>query len=178
MCDTCALSNFDIHFKFINNIRACIDFCIDFCIDHQLILKDFKCPKCKQPCTISLTNHKFICNRRYRDKKAGKLVRCGFKQTIFRDTFFSGSHLLLPTILKFCKFFCYKQFNYEEVTSELHISSHTFTDWFNFCREVCVALTYGPESSEKIGGIGVTVEVDEAKFGKRKYNVGRVIEGQ
>lgn len=32
--------------------------------------------------------------------------------------------------------------------------------------------------SEMIGGEGQIVEIDEAKMGKRKYNKGRVIEGQ
>ncbi|KZR95704.1 Uncharacterized protein APZ42_010388, partial [Daphnia magna] len=48
-------------------------------------------------------------------------------------------------------------------------------DWYNFCREVSEDIVIN--NSEKIGGVGITVEIDESKFGKRKYNRGKRVEG-
>lgn len=57
---------------------------------------------------------------------------------------------------------------------ELQISSNTFVDWSSFCREVCMEWANG--QSQKLGGPGKIVEIDEAKFGRRKYHRGRIIE--
>ncbi|KZR99984.1 Uncharacterized protein APZ42_003923, partial [Daphnia magna] len=47
----------------------------------------------------------------------------------------------------------------------------TPNDWYNFCREVSEDIVIN--NSEKIGGVGITVEIDESKFGKKKYNRGK-----
>ena len=57
------------------------------------------------------------------------------------------------------------------------VNKNTVVDWFNFCRELC-AVYMDDNASEKIGGVGKVVEIDESKFGKRKYNRGRMREGQ
>ena len=41
-------------------------------------------------------------------------------------------------------------------------------DWYNLCREVCSEVLI--KENAKIGGPGKTVEIDESKFGKRKYH--------
>lgn len=59
--------------------------------------------------------------------------------------------------------------------NELNLSAHAVVDWSNYLREVCIELL--TEQSQVIGGVGKTVEIDEAKIGKRKYNRGRIIQG-
>ena len=44
-------------------------------------------------------------------------------------------------------------------------------DRYNLCREVCSEVI-GSENV-KVGGPGKVVEIDESKFGKRKYHKGR-----
>ncbi|KAI9562474.1 hypothetical protein GHT06_009907 [Daphnia sinensis] len=55
------------------------------------------------------------------------------------------------------------------------IAHGTPIDWYNFCRGVAEDIVIN--NSEKIGGIKVTVEIDESKFGKRKYNRGKKVDG-
>lgn len=51
----------------------------------------------------------------------------------------------------------------------------TDVDWASFCREVCEVTVMN--ESERIGGPGIVVEIDESKFAKRKYNVGHRVTG-
>lgn len=48
----------------------------------------------------------------------------------------------------------------------------TIVDWFIFCRKIC-EVVLANEFQGKIGGEGMTVEVDESHLFRRKYGVGR-----
>lgn len=49
---------------------------------------------------------------------------------------------------------------------------------YNFCREVVIDdFLIRQENHGQIGGVGTIVQIDESKFGKRKFNRGRRIEG-
>ena len=63
-----------------------------------------------------------------------------------------------------------------EVTCEVSVAKQTVTDWFSFSREV--VGFYCIEHSEQTGDPDKVVKIDEAKFGKRKFNCGQVVEGQ
>ena len=63
------------------------------------------------------------------------------------------------------------------LSSESQLSKAAVADWLSFCREACLE-TIARETPKLLVGLGLTVEVDESKFGKKKYNKGRLVEGQ
>ena len=58
----------------------------------------------------------------------------------------------------------------------MNLSPNTLVDWDNFCRESCEEVML--RRSTPIGGPGIRVQIDESKFGKRKYHRGHRVEGQ
>jgi hypothetical protein len=62
------------------------------------------------------------------------------------------------------------------IQHEYGFGSPTVTDWRHFVREAM--FVYLHDSSQKIGGPNKTVEIDESKFGKRKYHRGHRVQGQ
>ena len=54
-------------------------------------------------------------------------------------------------------------------------SCSTIVDWCSFAREVSATIL--EVESQPIGGVGKIVEIDESKFGKRKYHRGRRVDG-
>ena len=81
----------------------------------------------------------------------------------------------------FVNLFCtsvssYEQLRFQGQLNERTLSNETIADWLSYCREVCLETV--ANEGPKLIGVGLTVEVVESKFGKRKYNKGRLVEGQ
>ena len=149
---------------------------IALCQKHALILKQKNCEKCGEICRIDISKKAFRCDKSY-VVGHNKRKRCNFYVSLFKDTWFDHTKLDIETNLKFVVLFIRNYYSCQAAIEELHLSNHTLTDWASFCREVIISFTFDQQGGP-IGGPNTTVEIDESKFGKRKYNVGRVIEGQ
>lgn len=96
-----------------------------------------------------------------------------------KGTWFSHSKMSIEKILLITYCFAKNVSNktaMEETSIEDATSSETISDWYTDCMDLCCDIVYN--HSEPIGGPGCTVEIDEGKFGKRKYNRGRLVDGQ
>ena len=87
------------------------------------------------------------------------------------SSWFSRSHLTLLQVM-LLTYYILRRLPARTIRLELHIEQHIATDWTMLCREAMI--DYVARSSEKIGGPGKTVEIDESCFGRRKYNRGRL----
>lgn len=82
-------------------------------------------------------------------------------------TFFYKSHLSIFKIVAL-SYLCLQNTSKTFIMREKELNRFTVVDWTNFCREVIYdGLII---RNTKIGGEGIEVEVDENKYGKRKYN--------
>ena len=100
---------------------------------------------------------------------------CNKKVSLRKGTWFENHNLTLEKILHITYFWVYKC-NQDFVIHELEICQRTITDWYNFAREVCTVYLEN-HGSGVVGGPGKVVEIDESKFGKRKYHKGRRVDG-
>jgi len=142
-----------------------------FLFDNNLLFDYAKaCDSCGHG-RISLRQDKTRCDgQRWRCTNR----KCNVHIPLRKDSFFSHSHLSLAQIVQVIYYWTYK-YPQHIVEHETGISAPTIVDFYNFCREVCCVVV--EEESEPIGGPGKVVEVDESKFGKRKYHRGRRVDG-
>jgi hypothetical protein len=69
-----------------------------------------------------------------------------------------------------------RRFPAHTLQQEHEFGSATITEWAKLCRDVILDYVLG--SSQKIGGPNKTIEIDDSKFGLRKYNRGHKVKGQ
>lgn len=101
--------------------------------------------------------------------------KCGATLSFRNGTFFERSKLSIFKILGFVNLWV-NNGTLILIEEQIEIDHKTAVDWSSFCREVL--LSYFIDKKQKIGGPGKTIEIDESKFGKRKYHRGHYVQGQ
>lgn len=150
-----------------------------FFYNHRVLSENKVCVNCNTYMSYDAKNCTFRCRKTVYvaiNKQAKKATRCSYKLSQTKGTFF-GEHKI--SIIKISKFVAYWALlphpRSHFLEEELDISSATVVDWSSYLRETC--FDFIEKNSTKLGGFGKTVEIDEAKVGKRKYNRGRIIKG-
>ena len=104
-----------------------------------------------------------------------KYVVKDVKVSIRSGTWLEDAKLTLENVIELIYLWS-RGFSQSEIEHELKISRRTIVEWYTYIREsICGVIM---SNSEQIGGNGVEVEIDESKFGKRKYHKGHRVEGQ
>ncbi len=147
---------------------------IGWLMDEKLIAKSRKCGHCNEMMKLVIANDrsdgfKWECRRQINGKRHRVEI------SIRKDSWFEKSNLTLEEIVKLTYWWC-RGVSQEDIRHEVNVSEHTAVDWDSFCRESCEVTLL--ERENKIGGPGKTVQIDESKFGKRKYHRGHKVEGQ
>lgn len=147
---------------------------IGWLVDEKLIANSRKCGHCNEMMKLVIANDRsdgfeWEC----RGQINGKRHRV--EMSIRKDSWFEKSNLTLVEIVKLKYWWC-RGVSQEEIRHEVNMSEHTAVDWDSFCRKTCEVTLL--EREDKIGGPGKTVQIDESKFGKRKYHRGHKVEGQ
>lgn len=147
---------------------------IKWCQFHGLIAKEYICPVCSKP--MKLVPRKEVSDHfGWGCRTEGGDNPHRIQRSIRNGTWFELSRLTIPQILLLSFMWCAKE-PHGFIAEQLQISPSTVTDWANFCREVCFEIFVS--GMGKIGGPGTVVEIDESKFGKRKFKRGRRVDGQ
>ena len=141
-----------------------------YLVESKFIVIEFvNCKKCAGPMTQRLNKSKpegivWACNNSIGNGIHAK--KCNSSRSARFNTWFYKSKLTLPEIL-LLTYLWWAKLPQIFVHNEFRFSPKTLVDWASFCREVAIDVVF--KHSEKIGGAGVIVEIDETKFGKSKF---------
>lgn len=158
--------------KLVREVLYDKDVCIRWLQENQLLSSKRACPVCDEDmllatCSDRSDGLKWRC-RKGRNKHIREI-------SIRKGSWFEQSNFTLEEITEYTYLWA-QGMEQKQIRKEVGCSKQSSVDWNMFCRETCEVLV--SLESEPIGGAGKRVQIDESKFGKRKYHRGHRVEGQ
>jgi len=155
----------------LNEYLKCEFNTLNFILSHKMIDNNKNCSDSHQDCSMFL-----IKNKLSKGSYIWKCPLCHKTKTIFSESIFEDSKLQVSDILKIIYCWSY-DFSLKVSSNETKVSTHTISAIFSQMKRACYEVV---ESSfrKKIGGHGMTVEIDETLLSKRKYHKGRILNEQ
>jgi transposase-like protein len=138
--------------------------CIEFLLDHGCLYTQRRCSSCASEMRLMNTRGSWRCESR----------RCNQQTSIRANSFFSRSKLPCSKILAMAYFWVHRS-KTTQICTMTGLSPNTVCDFQMHFRQLVAENLR--EVGTVIGGEGITVEIDESKLGKRKYNRGHHVEG-
>lgn len=143
----------------LDNEQACFDYLVS-----KDILSLTKICECGESLGYKEARKGFRCSSR----------RCRKSYSVFAGTFFSMAKLPLHQIIELA-YHWLSNASVSTTIAQTGRASDTVCAYFKYFRELVADSL--EETDFCIGGPGIVVELDESKFGKRKYHRGHRVEG-
>ncbi|XP_049775410.1 uncharacterized protein LOC126162763 [Schistocerca cancellata] len=146
----------------------------EWLIDHDVVPGKMMCRKCQQPAKFLFYDFSFRCWRPRIVRKGSRMVKvqCTFHQSARKGSWLGNSLSSVIDIAHFCSLWlCTSYPKTVKLKRITGFTSLTVGNWTSACRETCISWASNP--ARRVGGQGTVVEVAEAKFGEKRYSLGR-----
>ena len=175
--DKFGLPSYDVLHDIFQNEAAAVTFMIENGLLDFFDSRTF-CPKCEAVVKCDFVTQWPTARQETQLPNNCKKLRCKSRHVVglFRNTLFE-KHIPKHKILHVIYLFLQKA-PQRMIESMTGLARKTVTWLLKTLREACEkAYFHDLEGGERVGGPGIIVQIDEAKYGKRKYNRGHRIDG-
>jgi len=142
---------------------------LEFIIEQKLIDNCQICQNFHEPVEMIIIHDSHI-----KIKHIWRCPLCKKYKSLLNGSIFQDSKLPIKTVMKIIYAWS-NSFSGKHASQEIGVSEHTISSVYSEIEDACYQFITR-EDREKVGGPGLSVEIDETLLTRRKYNTGRLQE--